>query len=77
MGRPNPITSLLRSRKFLLLILDTVISSVLLLVGRYVAPDLAEIIVILIASWQAVFAAVIIGIAVEDAATKRATIGDV
>ena len=68
----NPIAGLLRSRKFLLLVLDTAISLVLYFVGKYAAPELAEDVKFVIAAYQPVFVAIIIAISVEDAAAKRA-----
>ena len=69
----NPIQGLLRSRKFLLLCLDTIISLVLFFVTKYAAPGLAEDIKFVIAAYQPVFVAIIVAIAVEDAALKRAS----
>jgi len=67
----NPIAGLLHSRKFLLLILDTIISLTLYFVGKYAAPSLAEDVKFIVAAYQPVFIAVIAGIALEDAAAKR------
>jgi len=69
----NPIQGLLRSRKFLLLILDTAISLVLFFVTKYAAPGLAEDVKFVIAAYQPVFVAIIMAISIEDAALKRAT----
>ena len=69
----NPIQGLLRSRKFLLLILDTVISIALAFVAEYATPEAAKMIQFLIAALQPVFVAIILAIAVEDAALKRAS----
>jgi uncharacterized membrane protein len=62
--------SLLRSRKFWLMILDVVISTTTYFVTANVAPDIAEHIIWVIGAWQPVIVALIIGIAVEDAAEK-------
>jgi len=67
----NPIAGLLRSRKFLVLCLDTVISTALFFVGKYATPELAEDVNFLIASLQPVAVAIIASIALEDAAAKR------
>lgn len=67
--KPNPILLLLRSRKFLILLLDTVISCVLFFVAKY-ATGSVEDVKILIAVLQPVVVALIIAIAVEDAAEK-------
>jgi hypothetical protein len=71
---PNPFSSLLHSRKFWLLILDTVISLTLYFAGKYADPSLAEDTKILIAALQPVFVAIIAAIAYEDAAASRAAI---
>jgi drug/metabolite transporter (DMT)-like permease len=65
----NPILRLFRSRKFLLLILDTVISFALYLVG-YFNPDALEMTQLFIGLLQPVFVALIAAIALEDAAEK-------
>ena len=66
------MNGLLKSRKFLLLCLDTVASLVLLTVGLFYSQYLETIkqYVILI---QPVFVAIIVAISVEDAALKHAT----
>ena len=67
----NPVRALFRSRKFLLLLLDTVISTVTFAVGKWVGAasnDLA----VLIAIYQPVFVALIGAIAYEDGQAKRA-----
>jgi len=68
----NPVSGLLRSRKFLLLCLDTIISLILFFVGKYATPNLAEDVNFIIAAYQPVFVAIIVAISVEDAAAKRA-----
>ena len=60
---------LLKSSKFWLLVLDTVVSLILFFVGKY-AQMAAEDIAILIGTLQPVFVFVIGGIAYEDAADK-------
>ena len=65
--------ALLKSRKFWLMILDVVISTITYFVTAYVAPDIAEQIIWIIGAWQPVIVALIIGIAVEDAAEKGAS----
>lgn len=64
------MSGLLKSRKFWLMILDVVISTVTFFVTKYVAPDVGENILWLIGAWQPVIVALIVGIAVEDAAVK-------
>ena len=62
----SPVAALFRSRKFLLLLLDTVIAAILYFGGRYLAPDAVEELNFLIGILQPVFVAVIVGIAWED-----------
>jgi len=64
------MSSLLKSRKFWLMILDVVISTITYFVTAYVAPEIAEQIIWVIGAWQPVIVALIVGIAVEDAAVK-------
>lgn len=61
-----------RSRKFLTLLLDTVISLSTYFVTRYVAPDYAKDVLFVIGALQPVALAVIVMWGVEDAAAKRA-----
>lgn len=70
---PNPFVGLIHSRKFWLLILDTVISISLYFIGRYSSPELAEDMKFLIASLQPIFVTVIIGIFSEDNAQVKAS----
>ena len=65
--------TLLRSRKFLLMVLDEVISTVTYFVTADVSPEIADQVIWVIGAWQPVIVALIIGIAVEDAAEKGAT----
>ena len=60
----NPIVSLLKSRKFLLLVLDTIVSCLLYFFAA--VPNVE----FLIGALQPVFVAIIYSIAVEDAAAK-------
>jgi drug/metabolite transporter (DMT)-like permease len=62
----NPFESLLKSRKFLLLILDTVISIVLFFIGQFTSPEVQEGTKFLIATLQPVFVTIIGAIAYED-----------
>ena len=66
---PNPFSALLHSRKFWLLVLDTVISMVLYFTGKYL-PAAAEDVKFGILGLQPVIIALIIAIAWEDAALK-------
>lgn len=65
------MVQLLHSRKFWLLILDTVISLALFFVGKY-DPAHIEDVKFMVGALQPVFVMVIAGIAIEDAAEKRA-----
>ena len=65
-------SSLWQSRKFLLLLLDTLISLVVFFVGKYASPASAQDLLFLVGSLQPVFVAIILGIAHEDAAEKSA-----
>ena len=56
------------------MIVDVVVSLTGVLLGWYIAPAQAEKIMTLIAIVQPVVISVIVGIAVEDAAEKRATV---
>ncbi len=72
--KPNPFSGLVHSRKFWLLILDTLISLILYFVGRYV-PDAIEDVKFAVLALQPVFVTIIIAIAVEDAALNKANGG--
>jgi len=66
----NPIVALFKSRKFMLLLFDTVISLALFFTGKYLAPPVFEDVKFAIVALQPIFIAVIAGITVEDAAAK-------
>jgi len=66
---PNPFNALLHSRKFWLLVLDTVVSLVLFFTGKYL-PSAAEDVKFAILGLQPVVIAVILAVAWEDAAEK-------
>ena len=68
----NPFVGLLRSRKFLLLLLDVGVSFVVYFVTKYAAPALADDILFVIAGIQPVFVVIIGAIAYEDGQAKRA-----
>ena len=59
---------LLKSRKFWIMIVDVIISTVTYFVAHYVGQQAGENIIWLIGAWQPVIYAVIAGIATEDAA---------
>ena len=69
---PNPFSLLLHSRKFWLLILDTVISLAAFFIGRYLSPDDALPYLTVIAALQPVFVFVIKAITDEDVAKIQA-----
>jgi len=62
---------LLHSRKFWLAVLDVVVSTATYFVGKYVPTGNSEDIIWLIASWQPVVVALIVGIAYEDGKLGR------
>lgn len=63
----SPFKKLLGSRKFLLLVLDTIVSIVLFVAATYF-PGQEEMIKFMVVALQPVIVAVILGIAWEDAA---------
>jgi len=67
---PNPFLSLLHSRKFWLLILDTVISLVLYFVGKY-AQVAFEDVKFAVLALQPVFVAIILAVAWEDSSLNQ------
>ena len=64
----SPFGKLLGSRKFLLLVLDTVVSIVLFVAATYF-PGQEEVVKFLVVALQPVVIAVILGIAWEDSAS--------
>ena len=66
------MSSLLKSRKFWLMVADVLISSITYFVGQYVSPEVGENIIWLVLAWQPVIVALITGIATEDAANASA-----
>jgi len=65
----SAFNSLLKSRKFLLMLVDVVVSTAVYLTAQYL-PGQAELLQQMVLLWQPVIVAVIIGITVEDAAQK-------
>ena len=61
-----------KSRKFRILVFDTVISTVVFGVTSFLAPEHADKVLELIAILQPLAFAVVVGIAAEDSAAKRA-----
>jgi len=68
----NPIKALFRSRKFLLLLLDVAINTVVYFVGKYASPAIAEDVLFMIGIQQPVWVAVIVAIGYEDGQAKAA-----
>jgi len=66
------MNKLLHSRKFLILLADTIFAVVSLLMTNHFAPDLTTEVLALLALLQPVVYAVIAGIATEDAAALTA-----
>ena len=64
--------TIFKSRKFWLMIADVVVSLSTYFISKYVNPEAAKDVLFVISILQPVVIAVIIGIAVEDAATKSA-----
>lgn len=67
----SPFQKLLKSRKFLIAVLDVVVSSVLYFGVKYAAPSAAEDIKFLIGVIQLPAVMLIYGIAYEDGQEKR------
>lgn len=70
--QPNPINTLLHSRKFLLALADAVASTVLLLAARFLSPSDVDLVKEIVVIYQPVIVAVILSIAAEDVAGIRA-----
>ena len=68
----NPFVGLLRSRKFLLLILDVVVSFGTYFLVKYAAPSLADDALYVLGGIQPVFVVIIGAIAYEDGQAKKA-----
>ncbi len=66
----NPVKSLFGSRKFLLTILDLVVSISVYFISKYASPEAGNDVLFLIAAIQPVFVTIIHGIAMEDSAEK-------
>ena len=66
----NPISSVLRSKKFLLLVLDTVISLALFFVVKYANAGVAEDVKTVLLAAQPILLLVIMGITPEEVAAK-------
>lgn len=72
--QPNPFLSLLKSRKFLLMVLDLIISFATYFITKYVAPELSNDILYVLGGLQPVIIVVIGAIAYEDAAKTNAAV---
>lgn len=67
----SPLGKLLQSRKFLLLVLDTIVSVLMFFTAAYF-PASEESVKFLIGALQPVFVAIIVAISIEDAAIAKA-----
>ena len=63
--------SLWESRKFRIMLFDTIVAIAVYAVGKFVAPLYSQDILWLIAAVQPVVLSLIVGIAVEDAAAMK------
>lgn len=72
--KPNPFASLVRSRKFWLMIMDMIVSLITYFGGRYLTPATNADMIFLIGAFQPVIIAVILGIAYEDGAKAGSVI---
>jgi hypothetical protein len=68
---PNPFSSLAHSRKFWLLVLDAVVSTLTLVLALVLTPEQLDFALKLIAIYQPIFITIITAIAVEDAALNK------
>jgi hypothetical protein len=68
----NPFVSLLKSRKFLLAMLDVVVSMATYFITKYAAPALADDVLFVLGGLQPVFVTIIAAIAYEDGQAKKA-----
>lgn len=66
----NPIVGLLKSRKFLVALLDLVVSCVIYFGGKYLGASVFEDVKFLIGATQVIAGILIAAIAYEDAALK-------
>jgi len=66
----NTIKALFASRKFMVLLLDVLLSTILYFAGKYASPDVLADVKFLIGAYQPVFLMLIYAIAKEDAAEK-------
>lgn len=60
------MVNVLQSRRFVTVLVDVVISTLLYLVGKFLSPDTQEFIKFLIVTWQPVIALLIIAFTHED-----------
>ncbi len=68
----NPLKALLQSRKFWILILDTVVSLLTYFSAKYLAPAAVDDIKVIIAALQPVALMLIVSIAYEDGQSVKA-----
>ena len=63
--------NIFKSRKFWIMTVDVLLSTVVYFVSQYVSPETGDKVLWLISAWQPVIYAVINGIATEDAAAMQ------
>lgn len=66
------ISNILQSRKFWLAVADAVFATATVVLGMIYAPEQLDIILKVLAIWQAVVVALIVGVTVEEVAKLRA-----
>lgn len=69
---PNPFSGLIHSRKFWLLILDVIVSTLTLVLTAFLLPEQADFPLKLIAIYQPAFLIIITMITVEDVQNSKA-----
>jgi hypothetical protein len=66
------MASLWESRKFRIMVYDTAVALIMFVVSRFFGPEIQQAVTELITILQPVVFALVVGIALEDAAAKRA-----
>lgn len=68
---PNPFSGLLHSRKFWLLMLDVIVSTLTLVLSSFLVPEQADFPLKLIAIYQPAFITIITMVTVEDGQMRK------
>ena len=68
---PNPFSGLAHSRKFWLLILDVIVSTLTLVLSTFLVPEQADFPLKLIAIYQPAFITIITMVTVEDGQNRK------